>query len=59
MLVSSLMSSPLYPLVGSVVFLISYGRPIKFWERNYKTNRVDNSQIKLSETLENSGKFLL
>ncbi len=37
---SSLISSPLYPFIGSAFFLFSYGRPIKFWERDYKTNRV-------------------
>jgi hypothetical protein len=39
-LFSSLISSPLYPFVGSTVFMTSYGRSIKFWERNYKTNRT-------------------
>ena len=54
-LASSVISAPLYPFIGSTVFLTGYGRPMRFWEREYKTNRVDNSQIKLSEALENNG----
>ena len=34
--VSSFFSAPLNPLLGSAIFLTSYVRPIKFWERNYK-----------------------
>lgn len=34
--VSSVLSSPLQPILGSAIFFASYVRPIKFWERDYK-----------------------
>lgn len=34
--ISSILSAPLQPLLGSAIFLASYVRPIKFWERDYK-----------------------
>ena len=34
--VSAFFSAPLNPFLGSAIFLTSYVRPIKFWERNYK-----------------------
>lgn len=33
---SALVSTPLNPLLGSAVFIMSYARPVKFWERDYK-----------------------
>ncbi|CAF0827808.1 unnamed protein product [Brachionus calyciflorus] len=44
---SSLFGAPLMPVMGSAIFLMSYIRPIKFWERNYKTKRFDNSNTRL------------
>ncbi len=35
---SVLFSAPLYPFLGSSVFLSSYFRPVRFWERSY-TNK--------------------
>lgn len=35
------------PLMGSALFLLSYIRPVKFWEKNYNTKRVDNSNTRL------------
>lgn len=35
-LLSALFSTPLNPLLGSAVFIMSYARPLKFWERDYK-----------------------
>jgi hypothetical protein len=46
--VSSVLSSPLNPLLGSTIFICSYVRPVKFWERNYNTKRADNSNTRLS-----------
>lgn len=37
---------------GSAIFLISYVRPIKFWERDYNTKRVDQSNTRLSSHLD-------
>lgn len=34
--VSAIVSAPLNPLLGSAIFLTSYVRPMKFWERDYK-----------------------
>lgn len=35
-LATALVSSPLSPFLGSVIFITSYVRPVKFWEKNYK-----------------------
>ena len=35
-IISAAFSAPLNPLLGSAIFVTSYVRPIKFWERNYK-----------------------
>lgn len=37
---------------GSAIFLTSYARPIKFWERDYNTRRIDHSNTRLSSQLE-------
>lgn len=50
--VSSILSSPLQPILGSAIFLTSYVRPIKFWEKDYNTKRIDNSNTKLSSQLD-------
>ncbi|XP_071440736.1 pecanex-like protein 1 isoform X2 [Hetaerina americana] len=49
---SALLSTPLNPFLGSAIFLTSYVRPIKFWERDYNTRRVDHSNTRLSSHLE-------
>lgn len=49
---SSLLSTPLSPILGSAIFFTSYVRPIKFWERDYNTKRVDHSNTRLSSQLE-------
>ncbi|XP_056657309.1 pecanex-like protein 3 isoform X3 [Monodelphis domestica] len=51
-LLSALFSTPLNPLLGSAVFLMSYARPLKFWERDYNTKRVDHSNTRLSTQLD-------
>lgn len=38
--------------IGSAIFLTSYPRPVKFWERDYNTRRVDHTNTKLSSHLE-------
>uniref|UniRef100_A0A8D8UDQ6 Pecanex-like protein n=1 Tax=Cacopsylla melanoneura TaxID=428564 RepID=A0A8D8UDQ6_9HEMI len=45
--ISAIMSSPLYPFLGSAIFLTSYPRPVKFWERDYNTRRADHSNTRL------------
>ncbi|KAM7346668.1 pecanex [Cochliomyia hominivorax] len=50
--ISSLLSTPLNPFLGSAIFLTSYVRPIKFWERDYNTRRIDHSNTRLSSQLE-------
>lgn len=35
-LATSVLSSPLSPFLGSVIFIASYVRPVKFWEKSYK-----------------------
>jgi len=51
--VSSVLSTPLNPILGSTIFITSYVRPIKFWERNYNTKRTDHSNTRLSAQFEN------
>lgn len=50
--ISAVLSTPLNPLLGSAIFISSYVRPIKFWERDYKTRRVDHSNTRMSSHLE-------
>ncbi len=49
-----MLSSPLNPLLGSTIFICSYVRPVKFWERNYNTKRADNSNTRLSAQVSNA-----
>ena len=35
-LIGAIVSAPMNPLVASSMFFLSYARPIKFWEKNYK-----------------------
>uniref|UniRef100_A0A0M3KC02 Pecanex-like protein n=1 Tax=Anisakis simplex TaxID=6269 RepID=A0A0M3KC02_ANISI len=53
-LISSVVSAPLNPFLvivefasGSSFFLTSYVRPVKFWEKDYNTRRVDHSNTRL------------
>uniref|UniRef100_A0A8C6X3H4 Pecanex-like protein n=1 Tax=Naja naja TaxID=35670 RepID=A0A8C6X3H4_NAJNA len=46
-LATAIFSTPLSPFLGSVIFLTSYARPVKFWERNYNTKRADHSNTRL------------
>ncbi|XP_023722503.1 pecanex-like protein 1 isoform X5 [Cryptotermes secundus] len=50
--ISAALSTPLNPFLGSAIFLTSYVRPVKFWERDYNTRRVDHSNTRLSSHLE-------
>jgi hypothetical protein len=50
--ISATLSTPLNPFLGSAIFLTSYVRPVKFWERDYNTRRVDHSNTRLSSHLE-------
>ncbi|KAJ8683819.1 hypothetical protein QAD02_019611 [Eretmocerus hayati] len=50
--ISAVLSTPLNPLLGSAIFISSYVRPVKFWERDYKTRRVDHSNTRMSLHLE-------
>ncbi|KAM5235035.1 pecanex-like protein 2 [Ctenodactylus gundi] len=49
---TAVFSAPLSPFLGSVIFLTSYVRPVKFWEKNYNTRRVDNSNTRLAVQIE-------
>ncbi|GAB5572991.1 pecanex-like protein 1 isoform X8 [Prionailurus iriomotensis] len=37
---------------GSAIFITSYVRPVKFWERDYNTKRVDHSNTRLASQLD-------
>lgn len=50
--ISAMLSTPLNPLLGSAIFISSYVRPVKFWERDYKTRRVDHSNTRMSSHLD-------
>ncbi|XP_069036469.1 pecanex-like protein 3 isoform X2 [Lepisosteus oculatus] len=49
---SAVFSTPLNPVLGSAVFVTSYTRPVKFWERDYNTRRVDHSNTRLATQLD-------
>ncbi|XP_033000179.1 pecanex-like protein 2 isoform X1 [Lacerta agilis] len=51
-LATAIFSTPLSPFLGSVIFLTSYARPVKFWERNYNTKRADHSNTRLALQIE-------
>ncbi|XP_047558108.1 pecanex-like protein 2 isoform X1 [Lutra lutra] len=51
-MITSIFSTPLSPFLGSVIFISSYVRPVKFWEKNYNTRRVDNSNTRLVVQIE-------
>ncbi|XP_018604971.2 pecanex-like protein 2 isoform X2 [Scleropages formosus] len=46
-LITTVFYAPLSPFLGSAIFVTSYPRPVKFWERNYNTKRIDNSNSRL------------
>uniref|UniRef100_A0AAX7UIN2 Pecanex-like protein n=1 Tax=Astatotilapia calliptera TaxID=8154 RepID=A0AAX7UIN2_ASTCA len=50
--VSAIFSTPLNPFLGSAIFITSYVRPVKFWERDYNTKRVDHSNTRLASQLD-------
>ncbi|KAL0969439.1 hypothetical protein UPYG_G00227390 [Umbra pygmaea] len=51
-IISSVFSTPLTPFLGSAIFITSYVRPLKFWERDYNTKRVDHSNTRLASQLD-------
>ncbi|XP_068795114.1 pecanex-like protein 2 isoform X4 [Struthio camelus] len=51
-LATSVFSTPLSPFLGSVIFIASYARPVKFWEKNYNTKRSDHSNTRLAIQIE-------
>ncbi|XP_045882759.1 pecanex-like protein 2 isoform X2 [Meles meles] len=51
-MITCIFSAPLSPFLGSVIFITSYVRPVKFWEKNYNTRRVDNSNTRLVVQIE-------
>ena len=44
-LFSTLTSAPLKPIGGSTIFLSSYVRPFRFWEKNYNTKLNENQRL--------------
>ncbi|XP_066911070.1 pecanex-like protein 1 isoform X2 [Clytia hemisphaerica] len=53
-IVAAFFSSPLNPFLGSAIFMTSYMRPIKFWEKDYNTKRVDHSNTRLSSHIDSN-----
>uniref|UniRef100_A0A3Q3RAI7 Pecanex-like protein n=1 Tax=Monopterus albus TaxID=43700 RepID=A0A3Q3RAI7_MONAL len=51
-IISAVFSTPLNPFLGSAIFITSYVRPIKFWERDYNTKRVDHTNTRLASQLD-------
>ncbi|ESO87723.1 hypothetical protein LOTGIDRAFT_127487 [Lottia gigantea] len=50
--ISAIFSTPLNPFLGSAIFITSYIRPVKFWERDYNTKRVDHTNTRLASQLD-------
>lgn len=51
-ILSSILSAPLQPILGSAIFMMSYIRPVRFWERDYNTGIIDNNSTRLVTQLE-------
>lgn len=51
-ILSSILSAPLQPILGSAIFMMSYVRPVRFWERDYNTNVIDVNSTRLVTQLE-------
>ncbi|KAJ3432424.1 protein pecanex [Anaeramoeba flamelloides] len=49
--IATIFSMPLSPFIGSGLFLLTYARPIRYWEKSYRTKRIDDSNTKLATTL--------
>ena len=49
---AALLSAPLNPFIASSLFLLSYVRPVKFWEKSYRTRHFDNTEGRLLNVLE-------
>ncbi|XP_075718716.1 pecanex-like protein 2 isoform X2 [Rhinoderma darwinii] len=49
---TSILSSPLSPFLGSVIFIASYARPVKFWEEVNSTKRNDNMNTRLQHQID-------
>jgi hypothetical protein len=45
---AAVFSAPLYPFRGSSVFLVSYMRPLRFWERERHTVHKDDTTARLA-----------
>ncbi|KAA3680762.1 uncharacterized protein DEA37_0001860 [Paragonimus westermani] len=48
---STILSSPLEPFLASALFITSYVRPIKFWEVNHRTERMETTNTALASQL--------
>ncbi|EDQ88631.1 uncharacterized protein MONBRDRAFT_26272 [Monosiga brevicollis MX1] len=44
--IAALVSAPLYPVMGSAIFLVSYFRPIRFWEKDYRTSALEQATLR-------------
>ncbi|XP_065662073.1 pecanex-like protein 1 isoform X6 [Hydra vulgaris] len=53
-IVSTFFSAPLNPFLGSAIFITSYMRPVKFWEKDYNTKRVDHSNTRFSMQIDSN-----
>lgn len=49
LLLSAITSAPLSPFIGAPVWLMSYPRATKYWEREYKTIRKGKISLKFIE----------
>jgi len=59
LVLSSIVSAPFYPWMGSSAFMMSYVRPVRFWERKYRTTRLSDADVRLASALDgNSGTTL-
>jgi hypothetical protein len=55
MVLAALLSAPLQPFLGSAIFVLSYVRPTRFWEKEYNTKRIDSGNSRLQAQLESGG----
>jgi hypothetical protein len=52
LVLSTIISAPLFPIIGSALWFMSYPRSVKYWEKDYVTSRKDSTNTKLSNELQ-------
>jgi hypothetical protein len=57
LIISTIFFMPIYPFYGAPLWMLSYFRSLKYWEKDYKSKRLDLSNSKMIESLEVKNKM--